>query len=148
VRPRLPAAAAAAAAASPALGGSDSSSDGSSAASSGQLTAGELWALLRPDSLRLLGCVAFTALSAASYVCIAPCLGAVVDAISAGTAGIPSTLALRLGLLGAAYLGTAAGLAVQVRVRCAAGCTPACPADWPASPAGRARLTPLPRCRP
>ena len=73
----------------------------------------ELWSLLLPDRWRLLHCATATALSVACYVCVAPCLGAVVDVISHGTQASPAALGRTLAILAAAYLGTTLGLGVQ-----------------------------------
>lgn len=78
------------------------------------LSLAELWALLRPDRRQLAVCAAFTALSVATAVLVAPSLGRVVDIISKGTAGTPAELATAVGTLGAVYICSNVSLAVQV----------------------------------
>lgn len=78
------------------------------------LSLAELWALLRPDRRQLAVCAAFTALSVATAVLVAPSLGRVVDIISKGTAGTPAELAAAVGRLGAVYICSNISLAVQV----------------------------------
>jgi ABC-type multidrug transport system fused ATPase/permease subunit len=87
----------------------------------GSLSLSDLWQLLRHDWGQLAACVAFTAFSVACTVLVAPCLGAVVDIISRGTAATPRELALAVGRLGAMYIGSNVSLAVQVALALALG---------------------------
>ena len=79
------------------------------------LSLADLWLLLRHDGRRLAACLAATAVSVLCAVTVAPCLGAVVDTISRGTATTPRELALVVGRLGAVYIVSNVCLAIQVR---------------------------------
>ncbi|KAL4429394.1 hypothetical protein ABPG77_005168 [Micractinium sp. CCAP 211/92] len=130
-----PSAAAAGAVPATSGGGSSGSSNGAAppAAASGappspaaapqpaSLSLAELWALLRPDRRQLAVCAAFTALSVATAVLVAPSLGRVVDIISKGTAGTPAELTTAVGCLGAVYICSNVSLAVQVALALALG---------------------------
>lgn len=85
------------------------------------LSLSELWQLLQQDRRRLAACIAFTAVSVASAVLVAPCLGRVVDIISRGTAATPRELAVAVGRLGTVYVIANVGMAVQVALSLALG---------------------------
>jgi hypothetical protein len=91
--------------------------------SSARVGVSELWQLLEQDRGRLVTCIAFTALSVATAVLIAPNLGNVVDIISRATAATPEELLRAVGRLGAVYIISNVSLTVQVslyacRLRC------------------------------
>ena len=67
------------------------------------LTFVDLWRLMRPDWRLIAACTAATLVSVASFVFVAPCLGRVIDVISA-SGSTPRQLAIAVGTLGGVYI--------------------------------------------
>ena len=84
------------------------------------LSVGDLWALLKTDARLITMCALATLFSVATSVCVAPCLGRVIDVIS--TAGSTNKqLGVAVGTLGAVYLCSNLSLAAQVALANASG---------------------------